>query len=163
MRLARRTTLVLVLGLALSLVIASSAWAVTVNVSESVVNPNEQVTATADLSDLTAAEQLLVSAVHFRFTGNDDDERTVTAAPYSAPFTYTSAGIKTITLRVEFTVGADETDDVQVRVNAAPRAVFSLNVRTPNVGQTVRFDAGPTTDDQEQPGVPGSADLPNSA
>jgi PKD repeat protein len=163
MRRARHTTLALVLGLALSLVAANSAWAVTVSVSDAVVNPNEEVTATADLSDLTAPELLLVSAVHFRFTGDDADERTDTAAPYSAPFTYTSAGIKTITMRVEFTAGADQTASVEMRVNAAPRAAFTRNLIYPNVGQTVRFDAGPTTDDQEVAGTPGFATLPASA
>jgi hypothetical protein len=163
MRRARHTSLALVLGVASSLGLANVAQAVvTVNADPIVVNPGTPITATGDLTQ-SGTPPLVPTTVHFRFTGDDADERNDSEAPYSQTFTYNSAGVRTITMRVEFLVGEDQSDDVQVRVNAAPDAAFTRNVVTPNAGQAVRFDAGPSQDDQEVPDTPGFAALPNSA
>jgi PKD repeat protein len=143
MRLARHTSLVLVLGTALSLATASAASAADFTVSPPVPNPGETVTFTPDLSD---AELLLTDAVGFQF--GDAAPVLDDTAPYAAQTnTYNSAGMRTVTMHVVPLVGETELITKEIRVNAAPVARFERNVMIPNVGQTVRFDAGTTTDD----------------
>ena len=147
MRRARHRLLALPLGLALSLASASAASAaVDFTIAPGPVNPGQPITVTPVL---TAPQLLLTDAVHFRFTANDADERVTTAAPFDAPvsFTYATAGTKTITMQVEFSVGDDEVETHTVRINAAPVARIGRNVTVPNVGQSVRFDGSASTDD----------------
>ena len=154
MRRIRHRLLALPMALAISLASASAASAaVDFTIAPGPVNPGQAITVTPTLTD---AQLLLTEAVHFRFTANDADERVTNAAPFNAPvsFTYETAGTKTITMQVEFTLGEDEVQTHTVRINAAPTARIERSVEVPNVGQSVRFDAGTTTDD---------AALPNSA
>ncbi len=163
---ARDRLLAVPLGLLLSLLFAGTASAaVEFTVAPGPVNPGQAITVTPTL---TAPQLLLTNSVLFRFNGNDADDRLDSTAPFDpVSFTYQTAGLKTITMEVDFTVDPDEVQQHKVRINALPEAAFDRNVTVPNVGQSVRFDAGASTDDQENEGSMGDGEtttpLANSA
>jgi PKD repeat protein len=158
MRRARHRSLALALGLVLSLAFAGAAAAADFT-HPAWVNPNQNITVTPVLS---AAEQLDAQTVHFRFS---DTEELLDQPPFDGVTFpgYATAGVRSVTMQVEYLLAADDFIPHDIRVNAAPVAAFSRNVSVPNVGQSVTFDAGATTDDQEVPGTPGGATLPGSA
>ena len=144
MRRARHTSLAVALGLALSLLGAGAASAADFTLPAS-VNPNQPITVSPTL---TAAEALDAQVVRFTFT--NDVELVDSTSPFGDQTFqdgYASAGTRTVTMQVESLVADDVFVSHTIRVNAAPVARFTRNVLTPNVGQTVRFDAGATTDD----------------
>jgi PKD repeat protein len=151
MRRARHTSLAFVLALAASVLTAGAASAADFTLPAS-VNPNEAITVTPTL---TAAEALDAQVVRFQFT--DDVELVDSTAPFGAQTWqagYGAAGERTVTMQVEYLVAEDAFISHTIRVNAAPAGRFTRNISVPNPGQTVRFDAGASTDD---------AALPNSA
>ena len=148
MRRARHTSLAFVLGLAASLLTASAASAADFTLPAS-VNPNDAITVTPTL---TAAEALDAQVVRFQFT--DDVELVDNASPFGAQTWqagYGSAGERTVTMQVEYLVAEDSFISHTIRVNAAPVGRFTRNILIPNPGQTVRFDAGASTDDAALP------------
>jgi PKD repeat protein len=158
MRRGGHRSLALALGLVLTLVPAGVAAAADFAMPNS-ANPSTEFSVTPQL---TAAEAPLAEAVHFRFS--DTDVRDATA-PFTAALVYpgyATTGNKTVTMQVELSAGDDLFVTKTIRINAVPDAAFTRNVTTPNVGQVVRFDATPSTDDQEtDPNAPVA--LPNSA
>ena len=148
MRRARHTSLAFVLGLVLSLATAGAASAADFTLPAS-VNPNDPITVTPTL---TAAEALDAQVVRFQF--NDDVELVDDTAPFGAQTWqagYGAAGERTVTMQVEYLLAEDAFVSHTIRVNAAPNARFTRNVLIPNPRQTVRFDAGPSTDDAPLP------------
>jgi PKD repeat protein len=143
MRRVRHTSLALTLGLALSLATASAASAADFTVSPAIPNPGQPVTFTPVLSD---AELLLIDAVGFQF--GDAAPVLDETPPYAAQTnTYESAGMRTVTMHIVPLVGETQLITKQIRVNAAPAASFARSPLIANVGQSVRFDAGTSTDD----------------
>ena len=129
------------------------------------VAPDQQFTVTPSLN---AAELLDAQAVRFRFS--DTQEISDETKPVNEAKTfpgYGTAGRKTVTMQVEYLVAPDEFVTHLIRVNAAPTAAFNRDVQIPNVGQSVRFDATPSSDDQENAAALGDGEtatpLPNSA
>jgi PKD repeat protein len=164
MRSLRHRLLALPLALAISLAAAASASAADFTMPGSVA-PDQQFTVTPSLN---AAELLDAQAVRFRFS--DTQEISDETAPVNEAKTfpgYGTAGRKTVTMQVEYLVAPDEFVTHLIRVNAAPTAAFNRDVQIPNVGQSVRFDATPSSDDQENAAALGDGEtatpLPNSA
>ncbi|MBN1528148.1 MAG: PKD domain-containing protein [Thermoleophilaceae bacterium] len=144
MRRARHTSVAVVVALAMSLATAGAASAADFTLPAS-VNPNQPIAVTPTL---TAAETLDAQVVRFQFS--DDVELVDSAPPFGTQTWqagYASAGERTVTMQVEYIVADDAFVSHTIRVNAAPVARFTRNVLIPNPGQTVRFDAGASTDD----------------
>ena len=144
MRSARHRLIAVPLGLVLSLVFAGMASAEDFTIAPARVNPNQEITVTPVL---TPAEVLLIGSLGFQFA-NEDPVMDNTAPFAGATHTYANAGPKTVTMRIEPLVGEARFIEKPFVVNAAPVGRFTRNITYPNVGQSVRFDAGTTTDDE---------------
>jgi PKD repeat protein len=144
MRRTRHRLLAVPLGLVLSLAFASAASAEDFTITPTRVNPGQEITVAPVL---TPAEELLIGSLGFQF--ENEDPRMDTTAPFAgATHAYATAGAKTVTMRIEPLAGETRFIDKPVIVNAAPVGRFTRSITVPNVGQSVSFNAGTTTDDE---------------
>lgn len=140
---------------------ASSTVEVTVTVT---MTPNSPPTAKANVSDDGIAK--VGEELTFTSESVDEDGDTLSCKwdfegdgiwddlNETAKHSFDEAGSYTVTLFVEDTSGANDTDtiDVTIEVNRAPDAKIEVvgNQKLINVNQTVRFYAGNSTDDDER-------------
>jgi PKD repeat protein len=144
MRSARHRLLAVPLGMVLSLAFATAASAEDFTIAPPRVNPGQEITVTPVVTDVEAA---LIGSLGFQFE-NENPDMDNTAPFAGATHTYATAGSKTVTMRIEPLVGEARFIEKPFIVNAAPVGRFTRNITYPNVGQSVRFDAGTTTDDE---------------
>jgi hypothetical protein len=166
MRRIRHRLLAIPLALAISLASASAASAADFTMPGWVA-PDQQFTLTPSL---TVGELVDAQLLRFGFSDTQeivDDEPPVNDPPKTFAG-YGNPGKKTVTMLVEYLIAPDDQLSHTIRVNAAPVAAFDRDVVVPNVGQAVRFDAGASSDDQENAALIGDFEdgvtpLPNSA
>jgi PKD repeat protein len=146
------------LALALPLALAGPASAVPptgdFTMSPTTANPGEDVTFTP--KDLNDPEVLpILGGIDFiTFTFPDDSTATDTDAPFDAPaikHAFTTAGTKTVTMRIVDIAGEDTFVAHTIRINAAPTAAFTFSPASPDLGERVSFSAAPSTDDVALP------------
>ena len=105
--------------------------------------PNIGQTATFDGGGTTDDEAIPDSGFDWDFDGNGSFE----AEGREVGHAFSSAGARTVTLRVTDADGAPATTSRSVTVNAPPSADFSFTPSNPDVGDAVSFNAAATTDD----------------
>jgi len=82
----------------------------------------------------------------YEWDWNDDGTYDHTSTSTSALHTFTTAGTHTVTLRITDDEGASDTYSTDVVVNARPQAMYSFSPASPLAGQTITFNASPSSD-----------------
>jgi PKD repeat protein len=109
--------------------------------------PNVGQTATFDGGGTTDDEAIPDSGFDWDFDGNGSFEAEGRAVGHA----FSSAGARTVTLRVTDADGAPATTSRSVTVNAPPSAAFTFSPARPNVGQAITYSAAGSTDDTPIP------------
>ena len=105
--------------------------------------PNIGQTATFDAGATTDDEAIQDSGFDWDFDGNGSTD----AEGREVGHSFSTAGTRTVSLRVTDADGAPATTTRSVTVNAPPDAAFSFTPANPDVGDPVSFNAAATTDD----------------
>jgi PKD repeat protein len=105
--------------------------------------PNIGQTATFDAGGTTDDEAIPETGFDWDFDGNGSTD----AEGREVGHAFSSAGTRTVSLRVTDADGAAATTTRSVTVNAPPQAAFSFTPARPNVGQAITYNAAGSTDD----------------
>jgi large repetitive protein len=119
--------------------------------------PNIGQTATFDAGGTTDDESIPDAGFDWDFDGNGSTDAEGRAVGHA----FSSAGARTVSLRVTDADGASATTSRTVTVNAPPDAAFSFTPTNPDVGDPVSFNAAATTDDLALAGSAYAWDLNN--
>ena len=128
-----------------SVAVANSGPSAAFGFSPARPNPNQGVT--FDASATTDDGPLLPTAYAWDLDGDGQFDDALGVTPTSS---YAS-GTRTVSLRVTDVLGVADTASHAVTVNAPPSASFAFSPSSPEVGQTVGFDAAGSDDDLALP------------